>query len=319
MASVLVAAILFAAIFNYIFVMKQLRKAIPNAEKRWWYKIARLFSTAGVVLTLLTSFIVIYCLWLFPLYYEWLSLQGLLHAMVCVYLWINVSFYYFAMWLKSPGKALTILELEEEGYSTNRMNICKKCKRVKFLGTHHCAKCDCCVRLMSHHSLIGNNCIGLTNFSYYYSFLLFSFLGEVYAVMQLYGPFKTCFVDRYSKSVELKECEKIGDIPLLFVPHSAAFILITIFLSFHTLLLIVDKSQKEFIAEFKDTSSCVRFAFSVCFKLCKRRLNRHRLKHLMWERKPYWRDLFVPSLNEPPIDLSAEDLIDYEVESAHMI
>ena len=319
MASVLVAVILLTAIFNYMFVMKQLRKAVPNAEKRWWYKIARAFSTIGVVLTLLTSFIVIYFLWLFPLYHEWLSLRGLLHAIFCAYLWINITFYYFAMWLQSPGKAFTIVELEEEGYSTCGINICKKCNRLKCLGTHHCDECEYCVRLMSHHSLIGNNCIGLTNFSYYYLFLVFSFLGEVYSMTQLYALFKTCFIDSYSKSVKLEDCDKIGDIPLLFVPHSATFILTTICLLFQTLLLIVDKSQKEFIAEFKDTSSCFGFVFSICLKVCKRRLNRHRLKHLIWERKPYWRDLFIPSLNEPPIDLSAEDLIDYEAESAHMI
>lgn len=42
--------------------------------------------------------------------------------------------------------------------------MCRKCKFVKPLRTHHCSVCNKCVLVMDHHCMWTNNCIGLHNY-----------------------------------------------------------------------------------------------------------------------------------------------------------
>lgn len=50
--------------------------------------------------------------------------------------------------------------------------MCKYCKEIKPLRTHHCAVCNSCVIKMDHHCPWVNNCIGQNNYRYFALFLL---------------------------------------------------------------------------------------------------------------------------------------------------
>lgn len=318
MATYLIAVLVVAALINYSLALGHLAKYTADEHKKFWPNCLRLLLTVGVTLILFTYSCIAYFLWILPTFHRVFSLEGLFHALLFLYIWINIVFNYFAAVLTSPGKAYTINELEEEGYSTKEITICKKCNRLKNMGTGHCVVCGYCVRLISHHSYMLNNCIGLNNYSYYYLFLFYSCLGELYAIHELYRPFKICLLHSGNKEA-LTHCHDFGDIAVLFVLLMVALILTGSKLLAHSTLLCVDKSQTEFSSELKSSSSTCRFLSQFFFSIFRRRLSRHRLKHLISERKPQWRDILLPSLHEPPIDLAAEDYIDYEDEAQYMI
>ena len=54
--------------------------------------------------------------------------------------------------------------------------ICKYCKEVKPLRTHHCSLCGTCVMKMDHHCPWINNCVGQNNHRYFLLFLFHVFL-----------------------------------------------------------------------------------------------------------------------------------------------
>ena len=56
-----------------------------------------------------------------------------------------------------------------------KWKICKYCKEVKPLRTHHCSLCGICVIKMDHHCPWINNCIGQDNQRYFLLFLFHSF------------------------------------------------------------------------------------------------------------------------------------------------
>eukprot|EP00794_Sanderia_malayensis_P000191 gene191-805_t len=284
MASLFLFSLATLVLIKYVLKSTKFKQQYGNVEKRLWYKLALLLSSIGPVILILLSSNVIYFVWFFPIYHRPLIVNGVLCAGSYCYLWLNIAFNYLATMFNSAGQAFTAEELEAEGYSSvDKIDFCQKCLRLKCQGTHHCSQCQCCIRLFSHHCESANNCIGLNNYSYFYSFLVYSVLGSLFMVQQLWRPFLSCYI--YQKStkhekVETNHCKVYGDLP---------------------------------------RSSNFRFVIGLCQRLCKRRFLRHRANHLLWERKLHWLGYFVPSLHEPPIDMSAEDVIDYEKEYSHVI
>ena len=69
--------------------------------------------------------------------------------------------------------------------NNNNINwrICKYCKEIKPLRTHHCSLCGTCILKMDHHCPWINNCIGQNNHRYFLLFLFhvfcYSFLGTM--------------------------------------------------------------------------------------------------------------------------------------------
>ena len=57
-----------------------------------------------------------------------------------------------------------------------KWKICKYCKEVKPLRTHHCSLCGTCVMKMDHHCPWINNCVGQNNHRYFLLFLFHVFL-----------------------------------------------------------------------------------------------------------------------------------------------
>lgn len=62
---------------------------------------------------------------------------------------------------------------------------CKKCNATKPPLSHHCAVCKECVLNMDHHCPWVSNCVGYRNYSYFYLFLFYLWLGCVYSVRSL--------------------------------------------------------------------------------------------------------------------------------------
>jgi len=60
-------------------------------------------------------------------------------------------------------------------YSENLL-VCKYCKIIKPLRSHHCSVCRKCVMKMDHHCPWVNNCIGHYNHRYFMNLLTFQFL-----------------------------------------------------------------------------------------------------------------------------------------------
>ena len=58
----------------------------------------------------------------------------------------------------------------------NNWELCKICKEIKPLRTHHCIICGTCVIKMDHHCPWINNCIGQNNHRYFLLFLLHVFI-----------------------------------------------------------------------------------------------------------------------------------------------
>ena len=318
MASFVIGVACFLVVLGFVLKSRRFRKRFAGVENRWWFKPALISCSVGPFLLILVSSIIIYFLWIFPELHGLNKIKGAFVAVFCCYVWFNITFNYFAVMLTSAGKAFTVEELEMEGYSAAEVDICRKCRRLKCDGTHHCSTCQCCIRLLSHHCNVVNNCIGLNNFSYYYLFLVYSVIGTIFMVHQLYVPFYDCYLGK-STSQELQQCDNLGDIPVFFVMFAVLLMQSFIQLSFDTILLIMDLSPRELKSKYFYSSSSCNFVVFVFKRLFKRRVYRHRLKHLMWERKPYWIGYFVPWLIDPPIDLAAEDLINYEEESSHMV
>ena len=57
---------------------------------------------------------------------------------------------------------------------------CWVCDSHRPDGTDHCPYCRCCVIDRSHHFNLSVNCIGHNNRRYYFSFLLWLFMGSVF-------------------------------------------------------------------------------------------------------------------------------------------
>lgn len=60
---------------------------------------------------------------------------------------------------------------------------CKKCNNPKPMRSHHCSSCKRCVLKMDHHCPWLNNCVGLYNYRYFYSFLFWTSLATFYVCL----------------------------------------------------------------------------------------------------------------------------------------
>ena len=235
------------------------------------------------------------------------SFEGLLYIVIACYLWLNVVFNYLAALIICPGYPETQEELEEDGLLDGDVqDFCVKCDRIRDKGTHHCSTCNTCVQMMSHHCPLTNNCVGLNNFAYFYLFLLYCSLGLVFAAYLTYRPFRACMMGPADVSYLLNnghgytagKCKDLGEYAVMFIPVSFMLVFMTLLLTFHTFLLILDMALIDFLRAFQNTQSLGRFLVLLLSEVCQR--PKLRFRKLIFCRRENWWKFIVPSFNEIP-------------------
>ena len=64
--------------------------------------------------------------------------------------------------------------------------VCRTCRVAKPARSKHCTICNKCVLIQDHHCIWANNCIGLGNYIYFYSFLIDNTLALSYGFVRLF-------------------------------------------------------------------------------------------------------------------------------------
>jgi len=308
-------------------LVKALTKLNPTIKKNRWYKwMKRIFHCSPIIVLIILS-IVLYFSQIIHLNFvslnSWLAYS---HIIFAIYLWINTTFNYFAAIVVKPGRPpkkdelLSDLNENFENLSPETvqgLEFCNQCNRLQTYGTQHCQKCGDCIRMLCHHSSITNNCIGLTNFAYYFSFLVYGFFGMLYSFYMTYGPFHACYVhDHQISKVSLEYpalsqqiCTQIGELPLVFVVVSVALVLQGGLLFLHCILLAADLSFLTFKKRLRESKSYF-LSFKTIIKKSFQKHRRIKFNMLIKGRKESWKQFLYPSFNVLPYDLCLDDLFD---------
>ena len=337
MAIIAVAVTLFV-IFQIYIISKVLLKVNPNIKQRHFYKWIKRVSYCLPVFVLIVGSIILYFVKIIHLHFvSWKEWNPYIHSIFAIYLWTNVVFNYLAAAVSKPGRPprkgeillennllypttiTTLTEIINSKDLISQLCFCEKCERLSTYGTQHCNKCNTCFRMLCHHSYIVNNCIGLANFVYYFSFLVYGFIGLSYSLLMLYGPFYACYIhDHNFSKVSLKYpalsqqiCHGLGEIPLLFIIVAVAFVLHVALLLLHCLLLAADLSYNTFMKNLKVSSDKLNTLKSL-FKKTFHRHRRMKFNLLLRVRKESWVKFLYPSFVTLPDDLCVDDLFDEE-------
>eukprot|EP00752_Nemacystus_decipiens_P015751 g14063.t1 len=131
-----------------------------------------------------------------------------------------------------------------------RCGYCKKCKGPKPARSHHCHVCDECVLNMDHHCPWMNNCVGYLNYRYFVLFLMYMFMGCVYAVLisapQFISMAKTP-ARRHRKSPSASaEISQQSAVMMTFVLALSVGVAISVLLGWHLYLICTAQTTIEF-------------------------------------------------------------------------
>lgn len=77
--------------------------------------------------------------------------------------------------------------------------VCTQCETYRPPRSHHCRKCDRCVRRMDHHCPWTNNCIGESNMKYFFLFIVYTGLFCLYCIILIVLDWKS-YKTPYSSS-----------------------------------------------------------------------------------------------------------------------
>ncbi|XP_028414632.1 palmitoyltransferase ZDHHC3-like [Dendronephthya gigantea] len=292
-------------IIQVAFIITTIQKACPGLNKYSAVRQAIRIVQVSPFVLMIASAIWLFFLVFLPVKLEnpYSSKEGLFLIITASYLWLNVTFNYFAAMLKSPGYPLTVSEMEESGLSPEVDSIlCYKCDRVKASDTHHCATCRSCVTMMCHHCPFTNNCVGLKNYSYFYLFICFSNVGLLFSLYMTYDPFYHCMVYNgehlsllpwYPPGI----CTQLGDFAVIFIPVAFMAMFGGAMFVLQTLLLLTDFSTIDLLTKLQRSPNLWHFGRLILDRMVKHK--KRRFKVMFWYSRERWWQFLVPSFNVP--------------------
>lgn len=291
-------------IIQVSFILNTIQKVFPGLNKYAAVRQAIRIVQVSPIVFMVASAIWFFFLVFLPVKVEHpFSSKGLFLIVISCYLWLNVTFNYFAAMLKSPGYPSTALEMEESGLSCgNDCILCYKCDRVKSCDTHHCGTCGTCVTMMCHHCPFTNNCVGLKNYSYFFLFICYSNLGLLFSLYMTYDPFYHCMV--YSgKHLSLLPwyppgvCRQLGNFSVIFIPVAFMAMFAAAMFLLQSLLLATDYSTIDLLTGLQQSPNLMQFGRVMLDRILRYRKRRFRVMFL-YSREHWWQFL-VPSFNVP--------------------
>ncbi|XP_018798713.1 PREDICTED: palmitoyltransferase ZDHHC6-like [Bactrocera latifrons] len=108
------------------------------------------------------------------------SLGGFINQGLFLMLSSLATFNYVMATLTGPG-LLPKKWKPKNPVDVDQLQFCKICQGYKAPRSHHCRKCNRCVKKMDHHCPWINHCVGWANHAYFTYFLTFAILGSFQA------------------------------------------------------------------------------------------------------------------------------------------
>lgn len=140
----------------------------------------RVASDFGAFLFVLFAIPVTYCFELFivlPVLHSVWSFWYILHLICATYVMINVTSNFVAVIVVDTS----LQNIATESSQTQDWRYCSECDVVAPPRSWHCDTCKTCILKRDHHCMFAGCCIGHYNYRYFYMFLLYMFIGTLYA------------------------------------------------------------------------------------------------------------------------------------------
>jgi palmitoyltransferase len=224
---------------------------------------------------------------------------------LAIWLWLNTIFNYYHAVRLSPGYVPITLNLDQNNYGDVKIQsselptgvtICKYCQCEKRdQSVHHCSVCKRCVAGMDHHCPYTNNCVGVNNYMYFWLFITFSWLGNIFAAVISFFPFQYCWVlPRVLGKKALGNCVWMGQKSILFIPVLISCFALTCLWLFQTVLLVQGMSTLEWWKLAKlDKWKSIKVLFLSESESSNTRIQLY-FQRVIHNHKVHWWDLLLP-------------------------
>ena len=99
-------------------------------------------------------------------------------------------FTYYKAWKTNPGVITkenihNVKKFNFDGFLYKEKSECSTCKTNKPARSKHCTFCDHCVERFDHHCIWLNNCVGLNNYKWFFSFVVIHFILTLYGAVRI--------------------------------------------------------------------------------------------------------------------------------------
>lgn len=184
-------------------------------------------------------------------------------ALTCLgcFLTVNLLYNYFMTMLVDPGTPWEVVDaalaettpttgVASHGETPPRRR-CRKCGGPKPPRSHHCSICRRCVLKMDHHCPWFNTCVGFHNQRYFDRFLVYLHACSLVVVLILpvvpaFGIFELMGVADMAGEDELGFLQMVG-LPVCWIAAVGVLIVVSLFLGFHTYLVLTNQTTPEFM------------------------------------------------------------------------
>jgi len=157
------------------------------------------------------------------------------HLFFFLYAWT-----YYKVVMTDPGSVPRsvderhVAETKSDGEGVRQ---CSKCQNIKPDRTHHCSSCQKCIRKMDHHCPWVNNCVGWSNYKYFFLFLLhIAGLGTYVALTSLSWIVRNALQQQLAVSLQ---------IPVMFIAVCVFAFGMAVFAVTHLRLILINQTTIE--------------------------------------------------------------------------